>query len=70
MVGKGLSKAGVDLLGQKLANMTIGDIKSMLDLKNMDPIVVAELIGQIKDLAKALVSILLVFLILFPVKIE
>ena len=42
----------------------------MLDLKNMDPIVVAELIGQIKDLAKALVSILLVFLILFPVKIE
>lgn len=57
VVGKGLSNAGVELLGQKLANMTIGDIKAMLDLKNMDPLVVAKLIGQIKDLAIALVSI-------------
>jgi len=58
VVGQGLSNAGVKSLGQKLAGMTIGDIKSMLDLKNMDPVVVAELLVQIKDLAKALVSVL------------
>lgn len=56
IVGKGLSNAGVELLGQKLANMTIADIKAMLDLKNLDPVVVAELMGQIKDLCKALLS--------------
>jgi len=58
VVGQGLSNAGVELLGQKLAGMTIGDIKAMLDLKNLDPVVVAELLVQIKDLAKALVSVL------------
>ena len=58
VVGQGLSNAGVELLGQKLAGMTIGDIIAMLDLKNLDPVVVAELLVQIKDLAKALVSVL------------
>jgi hypothetical protein len=29
-----------------------------VDLKNLDPVVVAELLVQIKDLAKALVSVL------------
>jgi hypothetical protein len=36
--------------------MTIGDIQSMLDMKNLDPVVVVKLLGQLKDLAKALVS--------------
>ena len=56
IVGQGLSNAGVEMLGKKLANMTIGDIQSMLDMKNLDPVVVVKLLGQLKDLAKALVS--------------
>lgn len=55
-MGEGLSNAGVDLLGEKLANMTIGDIKAMLDLRNLDPVVVVQLFGQLKELARALVS--------------
>jgi hypothetical protein len=39
IVGQGLSNAGVEMLGKKLANMTIGDIQSMLDMKNLDPVV-------------------------------
>lgn len=56
IVGQGLSNAGVEMLGKKLANMTIGDIQAMLDMKNLDPVVVVKLLGQLKDLAKALVS--------------
>jgi hypothetical protein len=39
-----------------IITMTIGDIQSMLDMKNLDPVVVVELLGQLKNLAKALVS--------------
>ncbi|VDI54125.1 Hypothetical predicted protein [Mytilus galloprovincialis] len=56
IVGKGLSNSGVKMLGEKLANMTIGEIKAMLDLRNLDPVLIIELFGQLKDLAKALLS--------------
>lgn len=59
IVGNGLSKEGVRLLGKKLACMTIGDLEALLDLKNIDPIKVAELMKNIGDLAKALVSFIL-----------
>ena len=55
VVGQGLTNAGVRLLGEKLANMTIGDISSMFDMKNIDPFLIYELGKQLKDLAKALV---------------
>lgn len=57
IVGNGLSKEGTRLLGKKLACMTIGDLESLLDLKNIDPVKVAELMKNIGDLAKALVSL-------------
>lgn len=57
VVGNGLSKEGTILLGKKLACMTIGDLESLLDLKNIDPVKVAELMKNIGDLAKALVSL-------------
>lgn len=57
VVGNGLSKEGTRLLGKKLACMTIGDLESLLDLKNIDPVKVAELMKNIGDLAKALVSL-------------
>jgi hypothetical protein len=55
VVGNGLSQEGKRLLGKKLACMTIGDLEALLDLKNIDPVKVAELMKNIGDLAKALV---------------
>lgn len=59
IVGKGLSNAGVQMLGEKLAKMTIGEIKAMLDLRNLDPVVVIELFGQLKELSRSLVCIVM-----------
>ncbi|VDI79784.1 Hypothetical predicted protein [Mytilus galloprovincialis] len=56
IVGKGLSNAGVQMLGEKLAKMTIGEIKAMLDLRNLDPVVVIELFGQLKELSRSLLT--------------
>ncbi|CAC5398334.1 unnamed protein product [Mytilus coruscus] len=56
VVGQGLTNAGVRLLGQKLANMTIGDIENLLDVKNVDPVEVSKLIDELRDLFKALLS--------------
>lgn len=55
VVGHGLTNEGVRLLGQKLANMTIGHMENLLDIKNVDPIEVLKLIDQLRDLFKALV---------------
>ena len=56
VVGKGLTNSGIKLLGNKLAAMTIADLESMLDMKNVDPLEVWKLTNELKDLAKALVS--------------
>ena len=56
-IGQGLSEVGAKLLGEKLANMTIGDIESLMDFKNVDPITVAQLAKDLKDLCKALVCL-------------
>lgn len=63
VVGNGLSKEGTRLLGKKLACMTIGDLESLLDLKNIDPVKVAELMKNIADLAKALVCFYCTFFV-------
>ena len=59
VIGQGLSEVGAKLLGEKLANMTIGDIETLLDFKDIDPILVAQLMKDMRDLAKALVCLLL-----------
>ncbi|XP_063408925.1 uncharacterized protein LOC134692405 [Mytilus trossulus] len=56
VVGHGLTNAGVKLLGQKLANMTIGDIENLLDVKNVDPVEIIKLMDQLRDLFRALTS--------------
>jgi hypothetical protein len=40
-------------------NMTIGDIETLLDFKDIDPILVTQLMKDMRDLAKALVYLLL-----------
>jgi hypothetical protein len=39
--------------------MTIGDIETLLDFKDIDPILVTQLMKDMRDLAKALVYLLL-----------
>lgn len=56
VVGQGLTKAGVNLLGAQLANMTIGDIEAMLQTNKIDPLKIVELQSDFIELAKALVS--------------
>ncbi|VDI49869.1 Hypothetical predicted protein [Mytilus galloprovincialis] len=56
VVGHGLTNEGVKLLGQKLANMTIGDIENLLDVKNVDPVEIIKLMDQLRDLFRALIS--------------
>ena len=56
VVGKGLTQAGVNLLGAQLANMTIGDLEAMLHTRKIDPFLIRKLVKQFIDLAKALVS--------------
>ena len=36
IIGKGLSLNGTKLLAVKLANMTITDLRNLLDVKNLD----------------------------------
>lgn len=56
-VGKGLTNDGIKLLGNKLAAMTIADLESMLEMKNVDPLEVLKLTNEVRDLAKALVIV-------------
>ena len=58
IVGSGVTARGAKLLAQKLACMTIGDLDALLQLKNIDPLKVALLLGKIQELAKALVNVL------------
>ena len=58
IVGGGVTARGAKLLAQKLACMTIGDLDALLQLKNIDPLKVALLLGKIQELAKALVNVL------------
>jgi len=55
VVGQGLSQEGAKLLGRKLACMTIGDLESLMDTKNVDPLLVFQLMKDLRELASALV---------------
>ncbi|KAK3609657.1 hypothetical protein CHS0354_035942 [Potamilus streckersoni] len=56
IVGNGLSKEGLKLLGAKLANMTIGDLEAVLNKESVDPFLLVELAKDLRDLGKALYS--------------
>ncbi|KAL5015119.1 hypothetical protein ScPMuIL_009389 [Solemya velum] len=56
VVGEGLTPAGGKLLGEKLANMTLGDLEAMLDMKNLDPELLIQFTLELRDLCRALYS--------------
>ncbi|KAK6192291.1 hypothetical protein SNE40_003784 [Patella caerulea] len=49
--GDGLTGKGVELLGAKLANMTMGEIVTLIDAKNIDPEMVVKLVNDLRNLA-------------------
>ena len=56
MIGKGLTRKGLQQLGRQLANMTIIDLASLLELNNANPTTVHEIIENLISLTTALVS--------------
>lgn len=63
MVGQGLNAKGTKLLSQKLACLTIGDLEALLNFKNVNSSQVSQLLSQLKDLAKALVGVVVLMLL-------
>ena len=55
VVGKGLTRTGVQQLGAKLAAMTIGDLEAFLDMSNLDAVEVHQIITDLIELATTLV---------------
>ena len=56
MIGKGLTRKGLQQLGRQLANMTIIDLASLLEPNNANPTTVHEIIENLISLTTALVS--------------
>ena len=47
---------GLTALGQRIANMTIGELEAMLDLQNLDPIAILQLMKDLRALYRTFVS--------------
>jgi hypothetical protein len=54
-IGRGLSLNGTKLLADKLAGMSITDLRNLMDVKHMNTLTVKELLQDIRDLTKSLV---------------
>lgn len=54
--GKGLTAAGANALGLKIANMTIGELQAYVMAEGVDPELAIQLMKDMKDLLYALVS--------------
>lgn len=57
VIGDGLTQAGIALLGDAIANMSIGDLESMLDFKNVDPVAAYKVILTLRELYFTLVRL-------------
>ncbi|XP_022102001.1 uncharacterized protein LOC110985344 [Acanthaster planci] len=56
IVGGGLTQKGLDALGRRIANMTIGELEAMLDLQNIDPFTVVQLMKDLRSLFRTFVE--------------
>ncbi|XP_033637723.1 uncharacterized protein LOC117298529 [Asterias rubens] len=56
IIGGGLTLKGLDALGNRIANMTIGELEAMLDLQNIDPFTVVQLMKDLRSLYRTFVS--------------
>ena len=55
IIGRGLSLNGTKLLAVKLADMSITDLRNLMDVKHMNTLTVKELLQDIRDVTKSLV---------------
>lgn len=55
IVGRGVTAVGAETLAKKLACMTIGDLDALLQIKDIDPQKVSQLLKDIQDMGIALV---------------
>lgn len=55
IIGEGLSKNGTKLLAIKLANLTLLELRNVLDIKQMDQSSINSLLMDLRDLERALV---------------
>lgn len=58
-IGEGLTQSGVALVGDAVANMTIGDLESVLDFRNIDQGKTKNAIEKLRKLYFTLVSALM-----------
>lgn len=58
IVGRGVTAVGAETLAKKLACMTIGDLDALLQIKDIDPQKVSQLLKDIQDMGIALVCYL------------
>ncbi|XP_022103294.1 uncharacterized protein LOC110986022 [Acanthaster planci] len=56
IIGGGLTQKGLDALGQRIANMTIGELEAMLDLQNIDPFTVVQLMKDLRALFRTFIE--------------
>ncbi|XP_071798137.1 uncharacterized protein [Asterias amurensis] len=56
IIGGGMTLKGLDALGNRIANMTIGELEAMLDLQNIDPFTVVQLMKDLRALYRTFVS--------------
>lgn len=55
IVGRGVTTVGAEKLAKKLACMTIGDLDALLQIKDINPKKVSQLLKDIQDMGIALV---------------
>lgn len=55
IVGRGVTAVGAETLAKKLACMTTGDLDALLQIKDIDPQKVSQLLKDIQDMGIALV---------------
>ncbi|XP_033637389.1 uncharacterized protein LOC117298318 isoform X2 [Asterias rubens] len=56
IIGGGLTLKGLDALGNRIANMTIGELEAMLDLQNIDLFTVVQLMKDLRSLYRTFIS--------------
>ncbi|XP_038062441.1 uncharacterized protein LOC119732930 [Patiria miniata] len=56
IIGGGLTQKGLDALGGRIANMTIGELEAMLDLQNIDPLTLVQLMKELRVLYRTFIE--------------
>ncbi|XP_038050876.1 uncharacterized protein LOC119724026 [Patiria miniata] len=56
IIGGGLTQKGLDALDRHIANMSIGELEAMLDLQNIDPFTVGQLMKELRAVFRTFID--------------